>query len=69
MLKSPPPHETIEQGVGTPCSPDRPEPVAFSVVDLPGHEGSGIIVREQDAIDRTPVVGIKPGPPGIDRVT
>jgi tRNA-Thr(GGU) m(6)t(6)A37 methyltransferase TsaA len=66
MLKATPPHEKIEHGVFATRSPNRPNPVAFSVVDLLAMKGNVLIVRGLDALDGTPVVDIKPYSPNID---
>jgi len=66
MLKATPPHEMIEHGVFATRSPNRPNPIGFSVVDLLGREGNILHVRGLDALDGTPVVDIKPYSPDID---
>ena len=63
-----PPGEKTGHGVFATRSPNRPNPVAFSVVDLLGREGNVLRVRGLDALDGTPVVDIKPYSPGIDCV-
>jgi tRNA-Thr(GGU) m(6)t(6)A37 methyltransferase TsaA len=68
MLRATPPHEKIEHGVFATRSPNRPNPVAFSVVDLIGCNGNILRVRGLDALDGTPVVDIKPYSPDIDCV-
>ena len=68
MLKATPPHEKIEHGVFATRSPNRPNPVAFSVVDLLSLDGNILHVRGLDALDGTPVVDIKPYSPDIDCV-
>ncbi len=68
MLKATPPHEKIEHGVFATRSPNRPNPVGLSVVDLLALKGNVLIVRGLDAIDGTPVVDIKPYSPDIDCV-
>lgn len=65
-LRATPPHEGIEHGVFATRSPDRPNPVAFSVVDLLGRQGNVLQVRGLDALDGTPVVDIKPYVPDLD---
>jgi len=66
LLRATPPHEKIEHGVFATRSPNRPNPVAFSVVDLLGRDGNVLRVRGLDALDGTPVVDIKPYSPDID---
>jgi len=67
-LRATPLHEKIEHGVFATRSPNRPNPIAFSVVDLLGREGNVLRVRGLDALDGTPVVDIKPYSPDIDCV-
>ena len=68
MLRATPPHDPVEHGVFATRSPNRPNPVAFSVVDLIEREGNVLRVRGLDALDGTPVVDIKPYSPEIDCV-
>jgi len=68
LLRATPSHRTVEHGVFATRSPDRPNPVAFSVVDLLGRDGNILRVRGLDALDGTPVVDIKPYSPEIDCV-
>ena len=66
MLRATPPHEKIEHGVFATRSPNRPNPVAFSVVDLIKRDGNVLQVRGLDALHGTPVEDIKPYLPDID---
>lgn len=68
LLKARPRNEGREHGVFATRSPNRPNPVAFSVVDLLGREGNVLQVRGLDALDGTPVIDIKPYSPDIDCV-
>lgn len=68
MLRATPPKEKSEHGVFATRSPNRPNPIAFSVVDLLRREGNTLFVRGLDALDGTPVVDIKPYYPEIDCV-
>ncbi|WP_440951396.1 tRNA (N6-threonylcarbamoyladenosine(37)-N6)-methyltransferase TrmO [Methanosphaerula subterraneus] len=68
LLRATPPHRKIEHGVFATRSPDRPNPVALSVVDLLGRDGNMLRVRGLDALDGTPIVDIKPYSPDIDCV-
>ncbi len=68
MLRATPPHNPVEHGVFATRSPNRPNPVAFSVVDLLSLDGNVLRVRGLDALDGTPVVDIKPYSPDIDCV-
>jgi tRNA-Thr(GGU) m(6)t(6)A37 methyltransferase TsaA len=63
-----PPHNPVEHGVFATRSPNRPNPIGFSVVDLIGREGRTLHVRGLDALDNTPVIDIKPYSPDIDCV-
>ncbi len=67
-LLAKPPHDPVEHGVFATRSPNRPNPVAFSVVDLIERDGNILRVRALDALDGTPVVDIKPYSPDIDCV-
>jgi len=66
VLRATPPHEGIEHGVFATRSPNRPNPVALSLVDLIRCEGQVLTVRGLDALDGTPVLDIKPYSPEID---
>ncbi len=59
-LRVTPPHKQVEHGVFATRSPDRPNPVALSIVDLIRVDGGILQVRGLDAIDGTPVIDIKP---------
>ncbi|MFA5295607.1 MAG: tRNA (N6-threonylcarbamoyladenosine(37)-N6)-methyltransferase TrmO [Methanoregulaceae archaeon] len=61
-----PPHNPVEHGVFATRSPDRPNPVALSIVDLIEVEDGVLRVRGLDALDGTPVIDIKPYSPEID---
>lgn len=47
------------RGVFATHSPNRPNPVGLSIVELVSVEGKCLTVRGLDAIDRTPVLDIK----------
>ena len=55
-----PPHKDRSMGVFSTCSPVRPNPVGFSIVEVTGIKGNNISVRGIDMIDGTPVLDIKP---------
>jgi len=59
-LRTTPPHNPVEHGVFATRSPDRPNPIALSIVDLIEVEGGVLRVRGLDALDGTPVIDIKP---------
>ncbi|WP_366518438.1 tRNA (N6-threonylcarbamoyladenosine(37)-N6)-methyltransferase TrmO [Methanocalculus alkaliphilus] len=54
------------RGVFATRSPNRPNPIGLSLVDLIGIEGRVLRVRGLDALDGTPVLDIKPYSAGID---
>lgn len=66
LLRATPPQEGVEHGVFATRSPNRPNPVAFSVVDLLGRQGNVLRVRGLDVLDGTPVVDIKPYASDLD---
>ncbi len=45
-------------------SPVRPNPIASSIVDLVGIEGTAVLVRGLDCLDGTPLIDLKPAPAG-----
>jgi tRNA (adenine37-N6)-methyltransferase len=55
-----PPHKDRAMGVFSICSPVRPNPVGFSVLEVIGINGNIISVKGIDMIDGTPVLDIKP---------
>lgn len=57
-----------ERGVFASRSPDRPTPVAMTVVPLLGRRGGELDVDDLDFIDGTPVIDLKPYCPGWDSV-
>jgi tRNA-Thr(GGU) m(6)t(6)A37 methyltransferase TsaA len=61
-----PPHLRIEFGVFATRSPNRPNPIGLSLVDLIARSGGLLRVRGLDAIEGTPVLDIKPYTPDID---
>lgn len=48
------------QGIFATRSPARPNPILFSTVALAKHEGRHLHVKGLDAMDKTPVIDIKP---------
>jgi len=68
VLRATPPGQTLSRGVFSTRSPNRPNPVAFSVVDLLSMEGGTLRVRGLDALDGTPLIDIKPYSSEIDAV-
>lgn len=58
-----------EKGVFALRSPDRPNPISFSIIRLIKRHDAGILeVDNLDLIDGTPVLDIKPYQPGWDAV-
>ncbi|HJX13853.1 MAG TPA: tRNA (N6-threonylcarbamoyladenosine(37)-N6)-methyltransferase TrmO [Dehalococcoidales bacterium] len=53
-------------GVFATRSPDRPNPLGKTTVELLERQGNVLKVRGLDAIDGTPVIDIKPYIPGYD---
>ncbi len=43
-------------------SPVRPNPIASSMVELIGVEGTTVLVRGLDCVDGTPLIDLKPAP-------
>lgn len=48
------------RGVFATRSPERPNPIAISVVEVVGIKGSEISVKHLDALDGTPVIDVRP---------
>jgi len=63
------PWDTELHGLFTARSPNRPNPIGFSVVTLVERNGNLLRVRGLDAINNTPLVDIKPYLPEIDTKT
>jgi len=59
-LQAMPPIDDRPHGVFATRSPRRPNPIALTVVELRGREGSRLRVRGVDMLDGTPVLDIKP---------
>lgn len=55
-----PPSDDRPHGVFATRSPQRPNPIGLSVVELLGREGTRLRVRGVDMLDGTPVIDIKP---------
>ena len=65
-LKITTPWDTVLHGLFTTRSPDRPNPLGLSVVELLAREKNLLKVKGLDAIDDTPLLDIKPYIPAID---
>ena len=59
VLQSPR-HDGTTRGTFSLRSPVRPNPIASSVVDLVGVEGTILLVRGLDCLDGTPLLDLKP---------
>ncbi len=60
VLKTVTPWGPEEKGVFATRSPSRPNPIAFCVVDLVRIEGNNLVVKGLDALDKSPLLDIKP---------
>ena len=60
VLTAHPPSDDRPHGVFATRSPQRPNPIGLTVVELLGREGPRLRVRGIDMLDGTPVVDIKP---------
>jgi tRNA-Thr(GGU) m(6)t(6)A37 methyltransferase TsaA len=49
-----------QQGVFSTRSPDRPNPIGLHRVTILSVDGNRMLVRDLEAIDRTPVLDVKP---------
>ena len=65
-LRTTPPHNPVEHGVFATRSPNRPNPISLSLVDVVDIQGGTIRVRGLEALDGTPVLDIKPYSREID---
>jgi tRNA-Thr(GGU) m(6)t(6)A37 methyltransferase TsaA len=54
-----------ERGVFATRSPDRPNPIGLHRVEILAVEGARVHVRNLEALDRTPIVDVKPVIGGI----
>jgi len=64
MVQSP--WDTTPHGLFTTRSPHRPNPLAFTIVELIQRKDNILTVKGLDAIDNTPVIDIKPYVKKID---
>lgn len=55
-------------GVFVTRSPQRPNPIALDIVNLIKREGNNLYVEKMDALDKSPLIDIKPYSPGIDNI-
>jgi tRNA (adenine37-N6)-methyltransferase len=61
-----PPGKTKERGVFSTRSPNRPNPIAFCLVEVVNMDKNVLIVKGLDALNKSPVLDIKPFIPEID---
>jgi len=60
LLVQQPPHRNEKLGVFSICSPNRPNPVGMSVLDVLQVRDNVIFVQGLDMIDGTPILDLKP---------
>jgi tRNA-Thr(GGU) m(6)t(6)A37 methyltransferase TsaA len=60
LLVQQPPHRSEKLGVFIICSPNRPNPVGMSVLDVLQVEDNVIYVQGLDMVDGTPILDLKP---------
>ncbi|MFC1515719.1 tRNA (N6-threonylcarbamoyladenosine(37)-N6)-methyltransferase TrmO [Thermodesulfobacteriota bacterium] len=60
LLVQTPPHHEKPMGVFSICSPNRPNPIGMSVLDVLEVNGNVIHVRGVDMFDETPILDLKP---------
>jgi formylmethanofuran dehydrogenase subunit E len=60
------PWDSKPHGVFATRSPNRPNALGFSIVELIGREGNVLKVKGLDALEGTPLIDIKPYLPEID---
>ncbi|MBN2042415.1 MAG: tRNA (N6-threonylcarbamoyladenosine(37)-N6)-methyltransferase TrmO [Candidatus Aenigmarchaeota archaeon] len=61
------PWDPDSHGLFSTRTPNRPNPIGYSVAMLVRREGNVLVVEGLDAIEGTPVIDIKPYVPKIDR--
>lgn len=62
------PFDTKPHGVFATRSPNRPNPINFNVVDLISREGNILHVKGMDALDKSPLIDLKPYNSEIDSI-
>jgi len=60
------PWDSEPHGVFATRSPNRPNPIGFSIVELIERDGNKLKVKGLDALEGTPLIDIKPYLPEID---
>ena len=66
LFRVTPPGTDVERGIFATRSPDRPNPIGLSVVDLLAIHDGVLEVRGLDSLDGTPIIDIKPFIPEFD---
>lgn len=66
FMKQTPPHREQSMGVFSICSPNRPNPIGLSILEVLARNGSVLRVRGMDMIDGTPILDLKPFVVGED---
>src|SRR5262249_36049122 len=64
-LTATPPSDNRPHGVFSTRSPQRPNPIGLTVVEVLGREGPLLRVRGIDMLDGTPILDIKPYLSGV----
>jgi len=60
------PWDSVPHGLFTTRTPNRPNPVGYSAIEIVSRKGNTIMVKGMDAMDGTPVFDIKPYIPSLD---
>jgi formylmethanofuran dehydrogenase subunit E len=68
VLQTHTPHDTDIHGVFATRSPARPNPIGFHVTELIERNGNVLRIKGIDALDKTPLIDIKPYSSGIDAI-
>ena len=68
VLQTHTPHDTEVHGVFATRSPARPNPIGFHVTELIERKGNVLRIKGVDALDKTPLIDIKPYSSGIDAI-
>ena len=68
VLQTRTPFDTDVHGVFATRSPNRPNPIGFHVTELIERKGNVLRIKGVDALDKTPLIDIKPYSSGIDAI-
>ena len=69
LLQTHIPYDADIHGVFATRSPNRPNPIGFHVAELIKREGNVLRIKGVDALDKTPLIDIKPYSSGIDAIS